>query len=621
MSSFLKSLLRRSPLLLSLSLAAPIFATAIVAQAQSSSSSSSSTDTTPPPDTTAPDTTAKPLTRAPIARIAQPEAGGSAITLETSEPLFYLAAALNTCGYDADLKASAPVRLKIRDEISAEIAASPQARASAQAICGYIHDHTLNDGGLNLAQYISLSLYLTPPPELTPTADETELPPDSTQIVNILPLLRTFGEDVHLQALWSEHHPEYEDLVQRVHDPLTKMILNTNIYLKMPVSSYDGRRFLVLLEPMLSPAATNARIYANDYIVVASPAAEPLGAVHMDDIRHSYLHYLVEPLVYARATAMERLQPLLKAVQGAPLDYIYKTEIVPLITECLIKAIEAHTMDVGLTAPHRPDAVKQRVEIEQYNADLSTYEHESEAARRSAVELDMRQGWVLVEYFYNQLTQMQKDSISLKEDMGPMVYGMDVDRERHHDQQIAFLPQGSHDVLRRAPVQPTGLQLAELEIFKGDLTGASAIANKVLADPAGDHAQAHYILARVNLMQRQPGAAIGDFQEVISTSKDPRTLAWSHIYLGRLYDVMTDRPKALAEYHAALTIPDVQPDTKAAAEQGIKTPFAVPSEQHAGPVNDDDDDAPLDPSGKAEKEAYKPPPPDSTTVPPANKPQ
>ena len=50
-------------------------------QASSSSSSSSS------PDSRAPETPT-----APIARIAQPEAAGSAITLETSEPLFYLAA-------------------------------------------------------------------------------------------------------------------------------------------------------------------------------------------------------------------------------------------------------------------------------------------------------------------------------------------------------------------------------------------------------------------------------------------------------------------------------------------------------------------------------------------------
>ncbi len=146
-----------------------------------------------------------------------------------------------------------------------------------------------------------------------------------------------------------------------------------------------------------------------------------------------------------------------------------------------------------------------------------------------------------------------------------------------------------------------------MKLFKGDLAGASEIANKVLADPNGDHAQAHYVLARVNLMQRQPGAAIGDFQEVLDTSKDPRTLAWSHIYLGRLYDVMPDREKAVAEYQAALTVRDAQPDTKAAAEQGIKQPFVAP--KVAASRLTDDDDAPLDPSGKAEKDAYRPPPP------------
>jgi hypothetical protein len=544
----------------------------------------------------------------PAARIAQPEAGGSAITLETSEPLFYIAVALNTCGYDTDLASSSPVRQKIREEINTAVAASAAARTSRDAMCGYVREHTLTDGGLNLAQYISLALYLSPPPELTPTADETELPPDSTQVVNILPLLRTFAEDIHLNAIWVEHRPEYEDLVAKVHAPLTKMVLNTNIYLRLPVSSYDGRRFLVLLEPMLAPSTTNARIYSSDYIVVASPGGEPLGSVHMDDIRHIYLHYEIEPMVYARAQAMERLTPLLKAVQDAPLEFTYKTEIVPFLTECLIKAIETHTMDVGLVKPQRPGPeVKERIDLERYDAEVSTYDHQAEAARRKAVDLAMRQGWVLVDYFYAQIGTMEKDGVSLKENMGQMVYGMDVDRERHKGQQIAFLPQGSHDVLRRATTQLTGLQLAELKMFKGDLDGASDIANKILTDPKGDHAQAHYVLARVNLMQRQPGAAIGDFQQVLDTSKDPRTLAWSHIYLGRLYDIVPDREKAVAEYNAALTVRDAQPDTKAAAEQGIKQAFVAPKVAHAAP--DASDDAPLDPSGKAEKDAYRPPHP------------
>ena len=68
---------------------------------QPSSSSSSSTPENPTRHATE-----------TAARVAQPEAGGSAITLETSEPLFYIAVALNTCGYDADLAASSPVRRK-----------------------------------------------------------------------------------------------------------------------------------------------------------------------------------------------------------------------------------------------------------------------------------------------------------------------------------------------------------------------------------------------------------------------------------------------------------------------------------------------------------------------------
>ncbi len=575
-------------------------------QPQSQTEPNSSSSTSSPADAT--ETRAAPKTAPP--RIAQLEAGGSAITLETSEPLFYLAAALNTCGYDTDLAASSPVRQKVRDEINAALQTSAQARDSRDALCGYVHQHTLQDTGLNLAQYISLSLYLTPPPELTPTADETQLPPDSLQVVNILPLLRAFATQVNLNAIWVGHRAEYESLVNRIHDPLTRTILNTNIYLRLPVSSYDGRRFLVLLEPMLAPSLTNARIYANDYIVVASPAAEPPASVNMVDIRHSYLHYEVEPLVYARAAAMDRLLPLLKPVQEAPLEFTYKSDIVALLTECLIKAIEARTMDVGIVKPKPTPGATARADLERYDAEMAAYNREAEAVRRKTVDLDMRQGWTLVDYFYGQLGGMERDNISLKEDIGEMVYGMDVDRERHRDQQIAFLPEGSRDVLRRSPQQPTGLELAEMKMFKGDLPGATALANSALADPHGDHAHAHYVLARVNLMQRQPGAAIGDFEATLSSSKDPRMLAWSHIYLGRLYDINAERQKAVAEYQAALTVRDGQPDTRAAAESGLKQPFVAPPAEHSKPAGDDtadDPNAPLDPSGKAQKDAYRPP--------------
>jgi hypothetical protein len=550
------------------------------------------------------------------ARIAQPEAGGSAITLETSESLFYIAAALNACGYDDDLAASAPVRLAIRQEMNDTFAAEAPARDARDAICTYIQQHTLADPGLNLAQYVSLALYLKPPPELTPTADETDLPPDSTQVVNILPLLRTFAENTHLHALWFKHRPEYEALTNIVHDPLTRMILNTNIYLRLPVSSYDGRRFLVLLEPMLAPSSTNARIYANDFAVVTSPSGDPLGAVHMDLIRHTYLHYEVEPIVYARAAATDRLLPLLKAVQDAPLDFTYKSDIVALITECLIKAIEAQTMDTGIPKPKRPDS-RERVDQEHYDAEVAAWEKQSEAVRRHAVELSERQGWVLVDYLYGQLGQMGKDSVSLKDNMGQMIYGMDVERELHKDQQIAFLPEGTHDVIRRGPRQLTGLDLAEMKLIKGDVDGADEMADAALKTNPNDP-RANYLAGRIELIEGDPEEALDHLNKTLTLTKDPRTLAWTHIYLGRLYDIARDpknpdapspeRPKAIAEYKAALTVRDAQPDTKAAAEKGIKEPFTLP--KRAQPVEPVDD-----PSGKAEKEAYRPSTPSTTPAP------
>jgi tetratricopeptide (TPR) repeat protein len=590
-------------LLLPLVLVPCLLASAVQAEASSSGHPSETQTGSQPSSSSSGTPAAQVLESTSKARIAQPEAGGSAITLETSEPLFNLAVALNACGYDADLAASNPVRLLIRQEVNDELQSSAPARDARDAVCTYIREHTLADKGLDLAQYVSLALYTLPPPSLTTSVGITELPPDAAQIVNILPLLRTFSEQLHLHALWVEHIPAYQAITDRVHDPLTRSILNTNIYLRLPVSSYDGRRFLVLLEPMLAPSSTNARIYASDYIAVGSPSGID-GAIHMDQVRHIYLQYMIEPLIYARAAAMDRLLPLLKPVQSAPIDFIYKSDITALITECLIRAVEARTLTFDFPRPVRPTTAERSAQFK-YDGDLAAYDKKTETLRRELVDKDMRQGWALTAYFYDQLVLTEHDSASLKEDIGQMVYGMDVDRERKRESQIAFLPEGANSGIRRASQPITGVRLAELKLMKGDLAEAEDIAQKTLDDPRGDHPEAHYVLGQVNILQSSPDEAIEHFGEAIKTSKNPRTLAWSHIYLGRLYDTQSepDRTKAIAEYKAALTVRDSAPDTKAAAEKGIKAPFSGPKRTQKSA---DEDDAPFDPSGKAEKEAYRP---------------
>jgi tetratricopeptide (TPR) repeat protein len=143
--------------------------------------------------------------------------------------------------------------------------------------------------------------------------------------------------------------------------------------------------------------------------------------------------------------------------------------------------------------------------------------------------------------------------------------------------------------------------------MKGDHDTAEDIATKALADPKGEHGRAQYMLARLDLMSGNPEEAMAAFQATLKATDDPRTLAWSHIYLGRLYDTMQEpnREKAVAEYKLALIVRDAKPDTRLAAEKGIKTPFAAP--KRATKPEDDDLDK-LDPTGKAQKEAYKPTP-------------
>ena len=533
-------------------------------------------------------------------RVSGPEAGGAAITLETREPVFDVASAMNACGYDRDLADSEPVRAEVRDDIAREVADSPKARSSRDALCAYMREHELADKARESAQYVSLALYLSPAPKLEPIAGESTMPPDALQVVNILPLLRTFADAVSLHAIWQKHRQEYERILDKVHDPVTQMILATNIYLRVPVSSYQSRRLLILVEPMLAPNSSNARIYGDDYTIVTSPTAA--GAIALDQVRHLYLHFEVEPFAYSHSEAMQRLLPLLKPEQEAPVSFIYKSDVIALVTECLIKAIEARTLNVGIPVPAKPAAGdRTRIDLARYDEAMQAYNRQAEEIRRKLVALDMREGWTLVGYFYGEMAAMERSPEGFSESIGRMVYGMDVSSQVHNAQRIDFLPSGSGELVTRVVPPPSGLTLAEKLMMEGKLDQADALAEKALTDPHADHSRAVYVKAKIALMQNDPEESTRDFDAVLASSKDPQTLSWSHVYLGRLYDTSepSERDKAVAQYKAALATPGVPPGAQQAAKAGLKAPFALPRVKH-------EQEAPIDPTGQAEKNSYKP---------------
>ena len=515
---------------------------------------------------------------------------GPTISLVSDEPVFIMAAALNACGYNEGLADSAPVRQRVREEVNQALTKSEDARDKRDKVCLYIAQHRMTGTEHDISQYISLALYLSPPPELETTVDLPEMPPDSTQVVEIVPLLRDFAAAVDLHGIWLTVHHIYDEETDRLHDPLSNMIVSTNLYLKMPASTYDGRRFIVVIEPMLSPKLVNARVYGTDYVVVVSPVN---GHIPMNAVRHTYLHYEIEPLLYTRVTAIDRTQPVLKEIRDAPLEFRYRSSTLALTVECLIKAIEARTMDTGVPEYKIPAGI-DRSALPRYERERLAYLQRVEAARWAVVRHDMNQGFVLTQYFYEQMLQFEKDPASLKDTIGEMVYSMDVDQQVHRARNLDFDKEADEDVLQRStPRVLTGLDLAESRLAAGDVASASTLAHQALAEKSdslqaiADGARANFILARVAILTGHPEEAIDRFQKTVATSKDSRLLAWSHIYLGRMLDLDCKRDQALSEYKEALAVRDGQQDTRLAADRGVKTAYSVKGHSCTEDAEDD----------------------------------
>ncbi len=456
-------------------------------------------------------------------------------------------AGINACGYDQELTASDPLRLRLRADVAAAVQASPEAAEAQQALCGFYNDHRQSDPGRDLAQYVSLGLNLSEPPDLLPAGKEADLPPDASYVLGAVPLLQRFAQAAGLHQVFEKHRADFDALTEQFSPPIAAMILRTDAYLRLPISGYSGRHLAIYLQPLAAPGQINARNYASDYFVVVSPAG---GALPMDQIRHTYLHFVLDPLALRRGKTMRRLEPLEAAVQAAPMDQSFKRDLVLLVNESLIRAIEARQIDARNPA--------------------------AEPARRAAVEQAEKEGFILADYFYRALVKFEndKDSIGLQDAYPDMLYNIEVDRERKQAQDIVFAAQAPAEVVRAS--KPSGgalLDKAEALLASGDAAGAQKLAQQAL-EQQDDPARAFFILARAAALSRDMKGALAYFQRTLEVAREPRMVAWAHIYLGRIYDIQEQREQALEQYHAALAAGDVTPDTKAAAERGLQQPYA-----------------------------------------------
>lgn len=475
------------------------------------------------------------LAAAPRAR-AQSNAD---VTINSNEQLFSVMAALNSAGYDTGINAATHdnTRQEVRDYLAKEkIAVVPQLAQFYAA-----HRNVANPG-LDLEPYISLALLLGPPPDFKFTVAVQDLPPDAAAIQDFVPLLRQFYQQAGLDALYARLYPRYADAIAAYSPTVRRDILLSDAYLRFPSGSYLGRTYHIYLCLLGAPEQVQARIYGEGYYLVVTPSAEP----KFKEIRHQYLHFLLDPLAVKYAADIHPKAQLLTLARAAPaLDPDDKSDFSLLLTECLIRAVELR-MDKPPGAP-------------------------------KLVADAMSSGLILTSYFYDALGAYEKQETPISLYYQQMVRGIDIDAVENTLAGVKFTAPAPSTVVRTArALSPEDRLLDQGDnlIYAAKYDQASGVFKQVLKKYDPHNARAFYGLAVAASSLGEPDTAEKYFKESLSQARDLRIVTWSHIYLGRIYDLEGNRPAALKQYQAAQVTAANFPEALAALKSGLKHPFA-----------------------------------------------
>jgi tetratricopeptide (TPR) repeat protein len=461
--------------------------------------------------------------------------------LDGNPTLFAVLAAANAAGYDAEIDSptNSPVRKMVRDYVA------KQHPAVLPALQRYLRDARPKDPVAELGQYISFALFSKGAPDFKPFRVDLGWPPDIANLVEFPSLLAEFYQEAKLDDLWRQMKPYYDDALEQYSEPVAQAVLEVNAYLRNLSSGYLGSRFQIFVELLGAPNQVQTRNYIDDSYVVVTPAAE----LPIQDIRHAYLHYLVDPLGIKYSADLKKKSALGDYALGSgALPEVFKTDFVRLATECFIKAVE------------------------------------SRISRKPAlVEQALREGYVLTPAFAELLAGYEQQDQAMRLYFPDMVAQIDFKREEKRLDHIDFVSAPAvRTVHPPAPAPPpplTGaaktLAGAEQAYLDRDLERAKAGYLQVLKESDNNpvHAKAYYGLARIAVLQRDPETGDRFFRKVLELDPDPSTKAWSLLYLGRLADSQKDREEAVEFYKQALAVPGAPDTVRESAEKGVKEAF------------------------------------------------
>jgi hypothetical protein len=474
-----------------------------------------------------------------------PAEPSSQLAVEGNPQLFATMCALYAAGYarDINLAGSNPIRQKIADRMA-------QVNGPAtEALREFYRAHQLADPSATLSRFISFAMVAGAPPKFAYTLSHDELPPDVLPIEGFNDVLAAFYEEAQIHELWRSAQPEYERQIALLSPPVSRIVFVTSSYLRELIQAKSQRTFAVYVDPLVGEK-TNFRNYGAHYAIVVNGGIDP----PLDDIRHAFLHYLLEPLVLRDAALVVQKKPLLQIAARAPrLPGEYRDDFLPFFTECLVRAAELRL--------RRLPAARMSAALDQADAE----------------------GFVLIRPLVRELEKFENAEPAMTFYFPELVRGIDPAAESKRLQAMVFAPVQEPAASQQAKsAQPSELeswlQEGERAIAAGNGPGAEGTFQRVLAKYP-DQPRALYGLAITSLMQGNALRARDLFAKLVtpgatgSPQQDPQILAWSHVYLGRLYDVNHDRDSALREYRAALAVEGAPEAARQAAQRGVEKPY------------------------------------------------
>jgi hypothetical protein len=499
---------------------------------------------------------APPPSAAVLTRPARQPAPNDTITVDASEPMFVTMCALLASGFESDVSAEhwRPLRAQLRDRLQ------HQQGPAVEAIRDYYKQHDSADPGAALSRYLWFGLVAGRAPDFKPTMRRDDLPPEVLALEGFSELLAAYYKEQSIGLLWRQMQPAYNREIEKMHEAVSQIVFVSDGYLRAMGHPSEQRTFTIIVEPLVG-RITNVRNFGDHYAIVLNGADD----IPVDVVRHAYLHFLLDPLPmrYSHVIAVKR--PIFQVAAAAPrLDRDLKDDYPSYFAECTVRAVE---LKLRRMSPGERDA---------------------------ALERDDADGYVLVRPLYNALPKYEGSDPSMELFFPDLVRSVDATAELKRITALHFAPADSQNARRetdltneavaprRSVPLPTtvpndadaiaALTEGERRIAEKNPRAAEASFQRVVAKYP-DQSRAWYGLGLVAMMEHDGPRAKEVFGRLTTgehaATSDPLVLAWSHVYLGRIYDGEGQPRQAEAEYQAALTVPGGPDQARQAAEKGL----------------------------------------------------